>query len=250
LEDILFSAESDTEAFHGRLERARHFTSQAVTSALHAEEKETAALWRLNSALREAEFGNNQRARNEVKNGLALASTRDVQTLAALTLACLGDMSDARRTADDLRRQYPLNTMLNHYWLPVVQAYLELRSSRPEQALKSLEDTIPYDLAFPIPQYSEGGTLYPVYVRGQAFLALHRGKEAAAEFQKFIDHRTIVANYPLASLARLQMGRAQTMQGDSARAKAAYQDFLALWKDADPDIPVLKQAKVEYAKLQ
>jgi tetratricopeptide (TPR) repeat protein len=140
--------------------------------------------------------------------------------------------------------------MLNHYWLPVVRAYVEIRGGRPAEALKLLEDAAPYDLGFPQPQFSEGGLLYPPYVRGQAHLALRQGKEAAAEFQKFLDHRTIVANSPLASLARLGLARAYALQGDSAKARAAYQDFFALWKDADPGIPILKQAKSEYAKLQ
>jgi len=150
----------------------------------------------------------------------------------------------------DLQKQFPLNTMLNHYWLPVVRAHLEIRDGRPAQALKLLEDAAPYDLAFPQPQFSEGGLLYPPYVRGQAYLALRQGQQAAAEFQKFLDHRTIVQNSPLATLARLQLARAYVLQSDSAKARAAYQDFLTLWKDADPDIPILKQAKAEYAKLQ
>jgi ATP/maltotriose-dependent transcriptional regulator MalT len=131
-----------------------------------------------------------------------------------------------------------------------VRAYTELRGSHPAQAVRLLEEAAPYDLAFPEPQFSEGGVLYPVYVRGQAYRALHQGKEAAAEFQKFIDHRTIVVNSPLAALARLQLARADAMQGDSAKARRAYQDFLALWKDADLDVPILKEAKAEYAKLK
>jgi serine/threonine protein kinase len=250
VEDILFSGESDTEAFHGRLEKARQLTAQAVASALRADEKETAALWQLNSALREVEFGNVQRAQQEVSSGLAIASTRDVQTLAAVIFACAGDQTRARSLADELQKHFPLNTTLNFYWLPVVRAYVELRAGHPAQALAFLQEAGPYELAFPLPQYSEGGTLYPPYVRGQAYLALHQGKEAAAEFQKFVDHRTIVANSPLASLVHLGLARAQAVQGDAAKARAAYQDFLALWKDADPDIPILKEAKAEYAKLQ
>jgi eukaryotic-like serine/threonine-protein kinase len=249
-EDILFSGESDTEAFHGRLGKARELTAQAVTSALRADEKETAALWQLNSALREVEVGNLQRARQEVNRGLAIASTRDVQTLAAVTFACAGDQARARSMADDLQKQSPLNTTLNHYWLPVVRSYIELRGGHPARALTLLQEAAPYDLAFPLPQYSEGGQLYPSYVRGQAYLALHQGKEAAAEFQKFIDHRTIVANSPLASLAHLGLARAYVVQGDDAKARSAYQDFFTLWKDADPDVSILKQAKAEYAKLQ
>jgi tetratricopeptide (TPR) repeat protein len=250
VEDILMSAESDTEAFYGRLDKAREFSTQAIKSALLADEKETAALWQLNSALREAEFGNLERARQEVKGGLTIASTRDVQTLAAVTLASAGDLSRAGAMVDDLQKRYPLNTMLNHYWLPVARAYIELRSGHPAQALELLQRVTPYDLAFPLPQFSEGGTLYPPYVRGQAHLALHQGKEAAAEFQKFNDHRTVVINFPLASLARLGIARAYVLQGDTAKARSAYQDFLALWKDADPDIPVLIASKAEYAKLK
>ena len=250
VEDILFSGESDTEAFHGRLEKAREFSTRAIKSALHAEEKETAALWQLNSALREAEFGNLERARQDVKSGLAIASTRDVRTVSALTLACAGDQAPSRTIADELQKQHPLNTMLNHYWLPVVRGYAELRAGHPAQTLKYLEDAAPYDLAFPLPQFSEGGLLYPSFLRGQAYLALRQGKEAAAEFQQFIDDRTIVANSPLAALARLGLARASALQGNSLKARAAYQDFLALWKDADPDIPILIAAKSEYAKLQ
>jgi eukaryotic-like serine/threonine-protein kinase len=250
IEDRLLSTESETEAFHGRLEKARAFSRQAVQSALRADLKETAALWQLDSALREAEFGNTERARQQVKAGLAIASTRDVQTLAALTLACTGDLARARILSDELQRQNPVNTMLNHYWLPVVRAYLEIRGGRPAQALKFLEDAAPYDLAFPQPQFSEGGLLYPAYVRGQAYLALHQGEKAVAEFQKFPDHRTMVANFPLASLARFGRARAFAVQGDAAKARTAYQDFFALWEDADPDIPILKEAKAEYAKLQ
>jgi serine/threonine protein kinase len=250
VEDLLLSGESDSGGYFGRLTKARELSTQAVKSAQRADEKETAGLWRLNSSLREAEFGNMERARQEVKDGLAIASTRDVQTLAALSLACTGNLLRARAIADDLQKQFPRNTMLNQYWLPVIRAYANVRSGHPSQALELLQDAAPYDLAFPLPQFSEGGTLYPSYVRGLAYLALHEGKEAAAEFQKFIDHRTVVVNFALAPLARLQLARAYALQGETAKAKAAYQDFLTLWKDADPDIPIFKQAKAEYAKLQ
>jgi eukaryotic-like serine/threonine-protein kinase len=250
VEDLLLSAESDTEAYHGRLNQAREFSAKAIQSAVRNDAKETAALWQLNSALREAEFGNASRARQEVHAGLAISSTRDVRTIAALTLACAGDQAPARRMADELRRQYPVNTMLNRYWLPVIYAYLELRSAHPSQAVKLLEEAAPYDLAFPPPNFSGGGLLYPPYVRGQAYLALRQSKEATAEFQNLLEHRTIVANWPLASLAYLGIARAYALSGDTQKARAAYQDFSALWKDADPDIPILKQAKAEYAKLQ
>jgi eukaryotic-like serine/threonine-protein kinase len=248
--DILLGAESDTEAFYGRLEKARALSHQALQSALRADKKESGALGQLSSALYEAEFGNLERARQGVKAGLAIASTRNVQILAALTLARTGDLASARSALGELEKQFPVDTLLNYYWLPVVRAYMEIHDGHHAQALKLLEVATPYDLAFPSPQFSVGGLLYPAYVRGQAYLALQRGNEAAAEFQKFIDHRTIVANSPLAALAHLGLARAYAMQGDTARSRAAYQDFLALWKDADTDIPILIAAKAEYAKLQ
>jgi eukaryotic-like serine/threonine-protein kinase len=250
VEDLLLSAQADTEAFYGRLQKAREFSKRAVDSAMNAEQKETAALWQLNSALHEAQFGNLERARQEINRGLAIASTRDIKTLAAVALACSGDATRARAIATDLHEQFPLNTTVNHYWLPVVYAYIELRGSHPERAVELLEEATPYDLAFPLPQFSAGGTLYPPYARGQAYLALHQAKAAQAEFQKLIDHRGIIANFPLAALAHLELGRAYAMQGDTAKAKAAYQDFLTLWKDADSELPVLIAAKAEYAKLQ
>jgi len=249
VEDMLLSAQSDTEAFHGRLAKARELSKRAVDSAMNAEQKETAALWQLNSALREAEFGNRDRARKEINRGLAIASTRDIKTVAAVALACAGDEKQARTIATDLHGQFPLNTIVNHYWLPVVYAYIELRDSHPERAAELLEEAVPNELANPLPQFGAGGTLYPPYVRGQVYLALNKGKEAEVEFQKLIDHRTIVSNFPLASLAHLHLGRAYAMQGDIPKAKVAYQDFFALWKDADPDIPILIAARAEYAKL-
>jgi serine/threonine protein kinase/tetratricopeptide (TPR) repeat protein len=248
--DILLGAESDTEAYYGRLEKARALSHQALQSALRADNKESGALAQLRSALYEAEFGNLERARQGVKAGLGMASTRNVLTLAALTLARTGDLANARSALGELQKQFPMDTLLNYYWLPVVRAYMEIHDGHHAQALKLLEVAAPYDLGFPPPQFSEGGLLYPAYVRGQAYLALQRGNEAAAEFQKFVDHRTIVANSPLGALAHLGLARAYAMQGDTAKARSAYQDFLALWKDADADIPVLVAAKAEYAKLQ
>jgi serine/threonine protein kinase len=249
-EDILLSAESDTEAFHGRLGKAIDLSRQAVESARRASQKETAALWQLNSSLREAEFGNFERARQDTKSGLAIASTRDAQILASLTLARAGDTAIAQAMSEKLGNQFPANTALNNYWLPVIRAYIEIHRGNAAQALQFLESTAPYDLAFPPPQFEEGGLLYPVYARGQALLLMRKGKEAANEFQKMLDHRGILINSPLASLAHLQLARARSLSGDVAGAHTAYQDFLALWKDADPDIPILKEAKAEYGKLQ
>jgi eukaryotic-like serine/threonine-protein kinase len=147
-----------------------------------------------------------------------------------------------------LEKAYPTNTVLRVYWLPTIHAVNELNGNNVTKALEVLEGPAPYELGEP--QEFQLGTLYPVYVRGLAFLAAHNGTAAAAQFQRIIDHRTIVVNFPLGALSHLQLGRAYAMAGDTAKAKAAYQDFLTLWKDADPDIPILKEAKTEYAKLQ
>jgi eukaryotic-like serine/threonine-protein kinase len=249
-EDILLSAQSDTEAYYGRLGKARELSHRAIESAQDGDKKETAALWQLNSALREAEFGNLERARQEVKSGLAIASTRDVRILSALALARTGDTTSALATVEELQRQFPVNTVLNRYWLPSIRGYIEIHRGNAAEALTLLEPAAPYDLGDPQPQFEEGGLLYPAYVRGQAYLVLHRGSEAAAEFQKFRDHRGVVINTVLTPLAHYQLARALSISGDAAGARKAYQDFFALWKEADPDIPVLKEAKTEYAKLQ
>jgi serine/threonine protein kinase len=248
-EDVLLSAESDTEAFYGRMVKARELARQAVESARHADLKETAAQWQLTLALREAEFGNSEKARQQAKAGLALSSTRDAQILAALTLARAGDTARARTLSDELEKRFPLNTALNVYWLPTIRAYLEIQQGNAAQALKVLEATTRYELAFPPPQFDAGPPLYPIYVRGQAYLLMHQGEQAAREFQKLLDHPTMLGNSPIFPLGRLGLARAYALSGDSAKARAAYQDFLTLWKDGDPNIPILKAAKVEYAKL-
>jgi predicted Zn-dependent protease len=249
-EDVLLSFASDTDAFYGRLSSARELSRRAVESARHSDAKETAAQWQMNAALREAEFGNVARARQEIADALQTAETRDVQILAALASARVGDFEKARQIGDDLAHRFPLNTMINRYWLPTINAAIEIGRNNPPNAVEQLRTTAQYELGAPSPQFEVGGSLYPAYVRGQAYLALHQGKQAADEFQKFLDRRGIAVNSPLAALARLGLARAYAMQGDTAKALAAYKDFLTLWKDADPDIPIYKQAKAEYAKLQ
>jgi serine/threonine protein kinase len=249
-EDMLLSAQSDTYAFHGLLGKARELSRQAVDSALRSNLEETAGLRQLNAALREAEFGNLEQARQLVKAGLTISPTRDVQTLAALTLASAGEIGRAQAVSEELEKQHPLNTFVNRYWLPTIRAYTELHRDNPRRAIKLLEVATPYDLAFPQPQFEEGGQLYPVYVRGKAYLLMNQGKEAANEFRKMLDHSGILINSPLRALAQLQLGRALVMSGDTSGGRKSYQDFLTLWKDADPDIPILKQAKAEYEKLK
>ena len=245
-EDPLLSAQSDTEAYYGRLKSAEDLSRRAVDSAVHADSRETAALWRINAALREAEVGNIGSAKQGVTAALDLSRGRDVMLIAALTMARIGDASRARALANELAKDYPSNTLFKNYWLPTIDAAIELTKSHPSQALEGLEGAEPYELS----DASPINYLYPAYVRGQAYLLAHNGAAAVAEFQKLLDHRGIVQNFLTGSLAHLQIGRAYAMAGDSAKAKVAYQDFLTLWKDADPEIPIYKQAKAEYGKLR
>ena len=165
-----------------------------------------------------------------------------------MALARSGETARAQVLVAELEKKYGSQTLLKVYWLPTIKAAIELNAHNAPPALVFLEAAAPYELGGP-PQF-QLGTLYPAYVRGQAYLAAHNGTAAAAEFQKFLDHRGIVINFPLGALAHLGLGRAYAMAGDTAKAKTAYQDFLTLWKDADPDIPILKEAKAEFAKLQ
>ena len=204
----------------------------------------------MDGALRDAEFNNVALSRQETTSALATASTRDVSILAALALARIGDADRAKRMADDLAGRFPLNTVINRYWLPTIYASIEIQRSNPARAVELLQTTAQYELGSPLPQFEVGGTLYPVYVRGQSYLSLHQGTAAVGEFQKFLDQRGVAVNCPLAALARLQLARAYVLAGDSKTAGGSYEEFFALWKDADPDIPILKQAKEEYAKLE
>ncbi len=204
----------------------------------------------MNAALREAEFHNVSRSRQEIGPALAEAPTRDVSVLAALALSRIGDIERAEQMAHGIADRFPLNTAINRYWLPAIYASIEIKRDNPAKALDDLQTTSQYELATPLPQFEVGGSLYPVYIRGEVYLLLHEGKEAVAEFQKFLDHRGIALNSPLGALARLQLGRAYALQGDTLRSRAAYQDFFGLWKDADTDIPILIAAKSEYARLK
>jgi predicted Zn-dependent protease len=198
--------------------------------------------------LREAEFGNAGSARHDAVAALALVPGRDITRVAALALAQVGDAAQARKLADSLNRDFPQDTIMQGYWLPSIRAAIELNAKNAAKATEILKTAAPYELAQCEP--FQLGMLYPGYLRGQAYLQAHQGKEAAAEFQRMIDHRGIVLNFPLGALAHVGLGRAYALQGDTAKARAAYQEFLTLWKDADPDIPILQQAKAEYAKLK
>jgi serine/threonine protein kinase/tetratricopeptide (TPR) repeat protein len=246
-EDVLLSMQSDTEAYYGRMSKARDFTRQAVGSAVRSDSKEAAGSWEVNAALREAELGNAALAKQGVAAALALSPGRDVKVIAAFTLARIGEAPRAQTLAKELEKTYPTNTLLKLYWLPSIDAAAEISKGNSSQAIVDLEATAPYELGLTGMYINY---LYPAYVRGQACLLTHDGTAAAAEFQKLLDHKGIVQNFVTGSLAHLQIGRAYAMAGDTAKAIAAYQDFFTLWKDADPDIFILKQAKAEYAKLQ
>jgi eukaryotic-like serine/threonine-protein kinase len=247
IEDVFLSAQSDSEVYYGHFRKAQDFSRRAVESALSAGGNEAAATWQADDALRNAELGNWEQARKSATTALGVSSDSNVRLFAALALARAGDVVRTQALVEEMRKANPANTLLNHYWLATTRAAIELGQNNPAKAIEVLQPAAAYELGYSPP--FQFGTLYPVYVRGEAYLALHQGVQAAAEYQKILDHRGIVLNFPLGALAHLQLGRAYAMQGDTAKARAAYQDFLTLWKDADPDIPVLKQAKAEYAKL-
>jgi eukaryotic-like serine/threonine-protein kinase len=247
-EEFLLSAQSDTEAYYGRLRKARELSRRATESALRDDAKETAASWQAIAALREAEFGNFKQALQTAATALNTSPGINVEKMTALAFARAGDSPRAEAIATKLAKSYPENTLLNSYWLATVRAAIELDRNHPEQALKHLQPAAAYELGYSFPL--QVGLLYPAYVRGEAHLRAHQSEEAAAEYQKLLDHPGLVLNSATGALARLGLARAYAMQGDTAKARPAYQDFLALWKDADPDIPILIAAKAEYAKLK
>jgi serine/threonine protein kinase len=243
VENGFLAEEASTFAYSGQIAKAREFTRQAVVSAERAGEKEVAASYEADAALREALFGNAAEARQRSAAALGVSNGLSVQVEAALALALAGEAAWTQTLADDLDKRFPEDTIVQFNYLPMIHAQLALSRNDSSAAVNALQAAAPYELG------SAGG-LYPVYVHGEAYLAAHQASEASAEFQKILDHRGIVLNEPIDALAHLQIGRAYTMQGDSARAKVAYQNFLTLWKDADPDIPILVAAKSEYAKLK
>jgi tetratricopeptide (TPR) repeat protein len=248
--DELLSLEADTAAYFGRLREAREFTRQAMDSAEQEKEKEAAATYSVLSGLREALFGNAEEARRDVNLAMKLSAGRDVQYGAALALSYAGDNTRAKTLIDGLSKRFPDDTLVQFNYQPTLRAKSVLSRENASEALESLRATTPYELGMTTSSPFGWTAMYPVYVHGEAYLAAHQMSEAAAEFQKVLGHSGIVVNEPIGALAHLQLGRAYAMQGDTAKAKAAYQDFLTLWKDADPDIPIFIAAKAEYAKLK
>jgi len=246
-EDMMLAYQADTEAWYGKLESARELTQQAMDSARHNDSKESAAGYQAEAAMHEVEMGDRVRARSDAKAALSLGPNRDIRAIVALVLARLGDTVAADKLASEIDATSPLDTLVQNYWLPSIRAAVALQHKDPNHGLELLRVTSTIELSQPTSGLNV--FLCPVYLRGEAYLMLHDGKAAAAEFQKFIDHYGLVVNFPWGALARLGLARAYAMQGDSIRARAAYRDFLTLWKDADPDVPILKQAKAEYANL-
>lgn len=249
-EDILLAAKSDAEAFAGHVQKAQVFSRRAVQSALRSFQKETAAQYQMDEALWQAEFGNREIARQHTTAALALTDNHDTQILASLAMARTGDFAQAEKMANDLGNHYPSDTLVNNYWLPVIRGAIEMDRNEPARAIKLLEAATPYELASPQAWSGLGGPLYPAYLRGESYLLLHQGSDAAGEFQKLIDHPGFMLTCPLRPLAHLGLARAYAVQDNATKARWAYQGFFDLWKDADPSIPVLRQAKLEYAKVQ
>jgi eukaryotic-like serine/threonine-protein kinase len=242
--------ESDTEAYSGHLKKARELTKQAMESAVRTDSKENAAVWQENQALREAAFGTLSEARSNAEAALKLEpGSQSVQLEGALAFAMVGENARAESLARDLDHRFPLDTQVQSLWLPAIQAQLELNRKNPAAAIDRLEASSRIELG-QIQFINNISCLYSAYIRGQAYLAAGKGNEAAAEFQKIADHSGTVWNCWTGALAHLGLARAYAIRGDTAKAHAAYQDFLTLWKDADADVPVLREAKAEYMKLK
>ena len=254
VDDWMSNAEGFVSAYSGHLEDARKMSRRAADLARKADRRETEALYEADAAVREALFGNGSIARQRAADALELSKSRDVVYVAGFALALAGDSSRSQALTKDLSRRLPEDTSAQFTYVPPLRALLALNQSQPSKAVELLQTAIPYEGGSQIEGGSEfllgAGNLYPAYVRGLAYLAAHHGAEAAAEFQKILDHRGLVICDPVGALAHLQLGRAYALSGEDTKARAAYQDFLSFWKDADPDIPIYKQARSEYAKLQ
>jgi len=238
--------QAQTAAYYGRLRESRELTRRMVLTARQSEQEELGGLFEGFAAESEALFGNPDIARTYATEALARSKGRDVEGVGAVALALAGDEGRAQALADDLAKRFPESTLVQTNYLPLIRAQLALNRKDVPRALDTLQIAAPYELG-----YSDGSNaLFPVFLRGQGYLVAHQGQYAAAEFQKILDHPGTVLSEPIGALAHLGLARAYALEGDVPRAKSGYREFLALWKDADPDLPILKQAKVEYAKQQ
>ena len=244
IEDFFLREQAQTEAYYGRLRKAHALSRRAVELADQTGVSERGAEWKASEALNAAKVGETTQARELAQGVIAASSTIRPRQIAALALAAAGDVARALETTRQLDRQFPVNTLLQRCELPTIRAQIYLQQDNPSSAIESLRQATPYELRF-----SDHFGLEPAYVRGEAYLKARQGKQAA-EFRKVLEHRGIVGSSINGALAHLQLGRAQVMMGDKEAARKSYQDFLTLWKDADPDIPIYKQAKAEYARLR
>jgi len=251
LEDWMCDKEASVLAYSGHLQRARIMSQRAIDLARRKGRREAAAQHQAGAAMREVLLGNMAEARRLVAPAHGFSNGRDAEYGAALALALAGDSSQPQTLADDLAKRFPEDTLVKFSYLPVLRAVLALNHREPSKAINLLQAATNYELGYQgANSVGFAGSLYPIYVRGEAYLKALQGPEAAAEFQKILDHRGIVCAELIGALARLQLGRALALSRDRLRAKVAYRDFLSLWQDADPDIPILKQARSEYAGLQ
>ena len=242
-EFLLLDGVAEAAAFSGQLQKAREVYRQAADSAERSKFRESAAAITARSAIVEATFGNQSQARQLAAQALNLDRGRETLPFAGLAFSLAGDSAQATAAANELSKLSPLDTIVNSVNLPMIRAGAAISQDNPGKAIESLQASIPYEFGWE-------ARVMPNYIRGLALLKMRQGKEAAAEFQKILDHRGLCLFSPMCSLSHLQLGRARALSGDNAGARTAYQDFFALWKDADPDIPILKEAKAEYAKLQ
>jgi ATP/maltotriose-dependent transcriptional regulator MalT len=247
VEDQMLFVESETAADHGQFGQARDLARRATDSARRAQENETAAEYEGHNAVREALVGLTEVASKDAQSALSSVKGKHGEGFSAMAFALAGDVAEANRAIDDLTKRFPQNTAVQTRYLPMARSALALNSGNTQAALDALSAAAPYELGHTNEDFTFA--LYPIYFRGQAYLAAKNGVAAASEFQKIIDHAGIVGNEPIGALAHLGLGRAYSLSGDAAKAKAAYQDFFALWKNADPDVPLLAQAKAEFAKL-
>jgi len=250
-EDLMSDMEGSVLAYSGHLREARRMSQRAEDLAQQAGQRERSAQYEAEAAVREALFGNRLQACRRAAAALGLSKGRDVEYVTAIALALCGDSSRSKALASDLETRFPEDTLVRFNYVPTVRALIALNYGKPSNAIDLLETARPYELGFVARDNAAlVGSLYPVYVRGLAYLAEDEGAKAAGEFEKILDHRGIVAADPVGAVARLQLGRAFALSRDMNKAKTAYHDFLTFWSNADPDIPILQRARVEYAALQ
>jgi len=244
-EPPMLDAQADTDAYYGRLRQARQETQGAVAAAKRDGALESAALWLASGAYREALLGNAAEAQALAKEALAMARSREVRIASALTLAELGQTAQAQKLAEQLNTEFPLDTLIQNYWLPSIRATLLLHQGDAKRGIGLLDAAAPYELGV-----ADVGSMVPIYVRGMLYLKVGQGEQAAAQFKKMLGHRGLGGNATAEALAQLQLARAQAMSGDKGNAQQSYQTFLSLWKQADSDLPLLKLARAENARLK